>query len=125
MLSGPFRLPSVSLRRLTQQIPSAHVLRIRTKDDRKVCFRLWMHHHQQTDTMSLAYCCSSPRMHHCWSPGQAMATGPLGWCVLGAGEAPLNRADTLNINCWPVKQRLAKNVQPNTHIRKTHPKKKP
>ena len=50
MLSGPFRLPSVSLSRLTQQIPSAHVLRISTEDDRKVYFRLWMLHHQQTDT---------------------------------------------------------------------------
>lgn len=47
-----------------------------------------------------------------------MANGPLGWRVLGAGEAPLNGADALNINGWPVKQRLAKNAQPNTHMRK-------
>lgn len=35
---------------------------------------------------------------------------------LAQEEAPLNGADTLNINGWPVKQRLAKNAQPNTHI---------
>lgn len=62
-------------------------------------------------------------MLHC-SPGRAMATGLLGWRVLGAGEAPVNGADTLNINGWPVKQRLAKNAPPNTRIHTLLQKKK-
>lgn len=35
-----------------------------------------------------------------------MATGPVSWRVLGGGEVPLNRADAVNINGWPVKQNL-------------------
>lgn len=44
-----------------------------------------------------------------------MATGPLGWCVYGAEEAPLNRPDTLNVKCWQVKQSLEKNEPKQTH----------
>lgn len=54
--------------------------------------------------------CTSPRMLH-RSPVSAMGTGLVDWRVLGAGEAPLNRADTLNINGLS----LVKNAQLQKH----------